>query len=305
MDPKAIIALNELSVKGETEHADDELVLRFLRTEQRLVNAIAPAHHPYLWLALPVELTASLKLPGGTLFWKALQRLSTKDLELTLRWKERMERGLYFDEAGIVYPEQPDGDEAPSTPPFLFNDSPARGLHVARDLEGGALSFDVKEWRASPIPPGETGVPNAWGLGPNQHRAVLDAVAKKIWVLPDYEDPGHHNPSSPKYLPQKSLLPQRPERLLAAALPAEGQSANTTWWAYCEHKFFHRFQGSAFDNRPVVHWNGTTNPLAKQNCNVKFTPTLDSHVDATLRKQLMALGPVQGCGCRELTETGR
>ena len=45
MDPKAIIALNELSVKGETEHADDELVLRFLRTEQRLVNAIAPAHH--------------------------------------------------------------------------------------------------------------------------------------------------------------------------------------------------------------------------------------------------------------------
>ena len=274
MDSKVIIALNEFSAEGEAEYDDEELLRRLLQTEQNLFRAITPVHRHHAQLAVPYELTSSFALPGGNLFWMALQRLSSKELELARHWKERVDRGLYFDDDGAVCRDQPDSDGAISTPPFLINDWPARGLRVARDLDGGVLSFDLKEWRVPHIPPGETGVPNAWGPLLNQYRAVLDAVAKKIWVLPEYENPGHHDPTSPKYQSQKSLLPRRPERLLAAALPADGQSAGTTWWAYCEHKFFHRFQGSVRDGRPWVHWNGTTNPMAKQNSSVKFAPTL-------------------------------
>ena len=108
-------------------------------------------------------------------------------------------------------------------------------------------------------------------------------------------------PTSKFFDRSKSEIPVRHERLIAAALPEDGRSSGTTWWAYCEHKFFHRFKGGLRDNRPLVHWNGTTNEYAKQNRDPDLAHTTEDLVPVDLREKLLSQR-VEGCGCREIRQ---
>ena len=71
---------------------------------------------------------------------------------------------------------------------------------------------------------------------------------------------------------------------------------------YCtprqDRGFFHRFQGTLRQGRPLVHWNGTTNPLAKQNRTPGYSATNDAHIPHEVRPKLIRQR-VEGCGCRE------
>lgn len=107
-------------------------------------------------------------------------------------------------------------------------------------------------------------------------------------VLPNYEDDGRHDPSSNKYINGKSHIPKKAFEILRKAKPEN----ETTWWAKCEHGFFHRFQGSTVKSIASVHWNGTTNPNASQTI-------VESTVPAELKTLLRDL-VCYDCECREL-----
>jgi hypothetical protein len=173
----------------------------------------------------------------------------------------------------------------------------AHGLGEAHGRQGLAISFDVAPWQVSvlQIQRDEAGVvttgdvANAWCDGlEGVHRRVL---GRHVAVLPEYDNPGHHDPSSAHYVAGKSRLPRNARRVLDQAIPSAGQAG--TWWAKCEHGFFHRFSGSVRGHRYVVHWNATTNTNAAQ-------PTREDDVPSAVRKRLDGLGPVRDCGCVEL-----
>ncbi len=70
---------------------------------------------------------------------------------------------------------------------------------------------------------------------------------------PPYENPGHHDPSSPNFRgggSMTSVIPPNHEQLFSRAIP---EPDGRTWWAKDESGNYHRFQGSTGG---PVHWNG-------------------------------------------------
>jgi hypothetical protein len=183
---------------------------------------------------------------------------------------------------------------------------PAPSLRAAWLHRGLCWSADRPDWRAATITilvreaPGEwrtEKLVNAYSaqLSPD-HKAALGA---HVSVLPDYEDPGHHNPTRPehaKYKNEKSKIPEQASRILRHAVPEDGQ---TTWWARCEHGFYHRFQGSERNGWVCVHWNGTTNPNATGNLD-RRTATTEHDVTPNVKERLAKMPPVSDCGCRDV-----
>lgn len=125
-------------------------------------------------------------------------------------------------------------------------------------------------------------------------------------AVPDYENPGRHDPEGRtpeqqreyvQFRGRKSEMPRRAEDLLRRSVPVEGK---VCYWALCEHGFFHRFEGSLRgdgEGWPQVHWNGTTDPRACGN-RQEAGRTTDEHVPAAVRERLRLFGPTGGCGCR-------
>ena len=123
-----------------------------------------------------------------------------------------------------------------------------------------------------------------------EHKLWL--VECELDVLPAYENPGQHEPDflsnrQVPYDPKKSFIPIGAEKLLASARRLK----DGRWWAYCECKAFHRFQGTPRSEWPLVHWNGTTHRNAKQITAISDVPT-------ELQKLLKADPTVNDCGCR-------
>lgn len=293
---RAIMAMNERSVEGTSEHDDGELLKRLLLTAREIHRVVVANHRARLRVAWPEEVLGDWALPGGTRFREALQRLRGQERDLARSCEPFFTNGVLFDGQGFLTEE---GERAGSEP-FLLLDRLARGLRVARDADGVTISFDVDTSRKPRIPDDDGGVLNAWSQRPEGHRGAVKRLGMTLVVLPEYENPGHHDPSRKELDRSRSLIPERHERLLQAALPVAHTSTSTTWWAYCEHRFFHRFMGSIRDGRPLVHWNGTTNPHAKQNRDpTEYAPTVESDVPSDLRERLRLLR-VEGCGCREV-----
>jgi len=148
------------------------------------------------------------------------------------------------------------------------------------------VSLQVAQWMSASI---NAVACNIWS--PTRLEGLRGSVLDtELAVLPLYENPGHHDPDSSARDPAKSLLPVSASRMLISALPED--QGRTTWWAYCEHRFFHRFAGSRSGIDIKVHWNGTTNPNAKQTTAMTSVPSWI----------MPALKPfvVLNCGCREL-----
>lgn len=276
--PEAHAVLNELSFSGAPRgEVDTELMQALGKALLALRRAVAVHDQPRVVFKTPPGLGA-LKLPGGTPFSKALSSLPD-DLRVVVH---SLLDGPWFD------------DSIAAT--WHFADAPALGLGEALALKGLAVSLDRPAWRAPEIPVqrksrrgAHAKVPNVWQATlADSHRAVL---AQHVPVLPAYEDPGTHDPDSPKYDHQKSHLPRNAAHVLRHAVSADG--SHGTWWAKCEHGFFHRFDGALKGARWVVHWNGTTNPNARR-------VTREEDVPGDLRKRLEGLKPVEDCGCREL-----
>ncbi|WP_434043939.1 MULTISPECIES: hypothetical protein [Sorangium] len=131
-----------------------------------------------------------------------------------------------------------------------------------------------------------------------KHRAALERLG--LTVLPRYVNPGHHDPTSPefiKYKNEKSQMPVHAERILRHAVPADGSPGCSTWWACCEHGFFHRYDGNDEGGLVNVHWNGTTNPNATGNRRaIRKATTAPTNV----KDRLSAMPRVADCGCREV-----
>jgi len=70
---------------------------------------------------------------------------------------------------------------------------------------------------------------------------------------PDYENPGHHDPSSPKFRGGGSMtskLPSDAEEVYKHAIPTKD---GETWWGRNSEGEYYRYQGE----NNVVHWNGS------------------------------------------------
>ena len=299
MPDHAMIALNERSAEGVSDREDDELLRTLLQTAREINGAVIAHARPRLRLqfAWPEEIWRDWALPGGNHFRSVLQRMRAKERDLVQRCQRFFDDGVLFDDQGLI--DFGDGEKIRSEL-LLHLGVVARGLRVARDTEGAALSFDVDGARQPRVPDGESGIANAWSPRPEGYREVLKRLGAKLIILPDYENPGHHDPNSPGFDPSKSKIPERHGRLLRAALPVDGTSTSSVWWACCEHRFFHRFQGSLMDGRPRVHWNATTNQNAKQNRDPDYASTTEEFVPLKLRGDLRPQLVVEGCGCREI-----
>jgi hypothetical protein len=294
---RAILVVNELPWAPAVGAHDDDLVL--LRTLAECIleirRSVSSHHVNEIGIALPEKLY-SLQLPGGTRFGEALKRLRLSGGEgrnvaelMTLL----LLRGVTFDSAGCCAAWECDNPAEVAYGEF----SKAAGLAIAVARGGLAVSLATAPWKRSSLrvevaystsERREVDVPNIWDK--NLSDVQLAPIAAHLPLLPLYENPGHHDPAKPPFLTWKSQIPRGGERLLSAALPTIDRR---TWWSYCVHGFFHRFQGSVRVGRLVVHWNGTTNRNARQ-------ATSDEEVPKDLRSQLVRF-PVTQCLCRELT----
>jgi hypothetical protein len=277
-------ALNELSLTlfDDTNDLDDlDLVGKLGVLVHNVHQCITRADRGRLRLAVPSTFETDV-LPRKTATKAAVSQLKKSKPDLAK---------LLF----LVLTSGPWFDDLQSTE-CIFQNSPANGLAHALALKALALSLDVSPWRASPIVVTTHGrtdrkhnVTNAWHAIDVPHRVVL--AAKGLRVLPFYEDPGHHNPRRKTFVKTKSHLPGNAEHVLQHAIPEPTDVR--TWWARCEHRFFHRFSGSKRDGWIVVHWNGTTNPNATE-------VTSEDDIPKVVRSELERSPVAEDCRCAQV-----
>lgn len=262
-----VIAVNELSFFSKSDMPDLDLLGQFCSTLAALRNAVPRHMRNEVSFGTPEVLGPSPRLPGGQSVSKLLAKFEGDDRTLLLTL--------------LDFPGLPCGLPAQ----FQCNDEPAHGLGHALKSNGLAISLSTLHWSIDGValvsldPDVPSGlVANAWK---NElaatHRAAL---RRHIAVLPEYHDPGTHDPTSQHYDSRKSHIPLRAKWILSHAQPH-----NDVWWARCEHGFFHRFGGG-----DPVHWNGTTDPDAVQ-------PTAEDLVPSEIRA-FWKDRFVSDCGCR-------
>jgi hypothetical protein len=281
--PTISAAINELSFGTVETATDAELLERLARTLLALRRTVAVHDRHRVAFFGPSNL-GSLALPGGSKFMAALQLLLRSD-ELLGQQLLVLLDGPWFDVSENAL--------------WQVDGAAAHALSFAFSQPGGlAVSLDASPWQRSRLPMKATGrrarnasVLNAWQPElAAEHRSFMDA---QLPVLPDYENPGTHDPTSSKYVQGKAHLPENADRLLEHAVPTGRTLA--TWWAYCEHGFYHRFSGSRVRQRLRVHWNATTNPDATQVTRVE-------HVPGVVKARLALLVPTTDCECREVND---
>jgi hypothetical protein len=290
----AFVAINDGSFAPPPAGASDGAILSGLLASYRhLKNSITQIDHDQLVVATQEGIFAA-HLPGGTTVSAALKAMSSRDVAAQLR--QLLSKAKPFDlEKGEIA-----GVEAVRFGKVLFNQRFVAGIQAAYSVNGSSLSCGINDWNQHlRVTVRDASGAEASELIANVWQEDLDLYNKQtlqsseVRVLPDYEDPGHHNYKGPNYQPGKSHIPSNALRILSAALPEN----RTTWWACCEHRFFHRYAGREVNEWPLVHWNGTTNPDATGNKNaVRTTVEL---VPISIRRILEKF-PVDNCGCKEL-----
>ena len=260
---------------------DFHLVQVLAKTLRALRSSVAIHDRSKVVFVSPPAL-GGLRLPGGTPFLTAISRLKYQDDRLATLLLSMLD--------GPWSPEI--GHES-----WRFQGIAAFGLSEAIASQGLAVSLDSVPWQQATLPVETSNVAggrkrrvvvNAWRESlDEEHRVTID---RHLRVLPTYENPGTHEPGNAAYKRGKAHLPANAERVLSYAVQSPGRPG--TWWALCEHGFFHRFAGATRGLRPLVHWNGTTNPRASQ-----VTP--ENEVPTGLRAHLESLEPARDCGCRE------
>ncbi|MRG91323.1 hypothetical protein [Polyangium spumosum] len=280
---------------------DASLVGRLARALQDLVGNVAEYRKNDVEVCLPIA-----GLPAR--MHAALRALEKRDMDLAKRTRQVLTKSsAMFDERGRV-----EGQRVPADDVAMKGGQKVAALSAAWNLQAICWSAEHPDWREHVIhvdvvaPSHAMGAPsvtNLWNEVTNEHRKALSLHVRE--VLPRYENPGHHDPESPtpeqqanygKFRGKKSEIPRNAVRLLRHAIRDERGGA--TWWALCEHKFFHRFQGSTnIDGWPLVHWNGTTDERAYGN-KVPEERTTVQDIPPKVRAELETRGPVDGCGCR-------
>jgi len=292
----AHIVLNELSLEcalGAPRRSSVDLLMDLIRAIQSLRRNVAQHDEERIVPVVPDAL-GSKTFPDGTTVLKALNAVDAQDQVAAAFLRRILSAGPWFDDQGIVNSVVVTSDRVDVR---IFGKLGA-GLRAALDLDGLTMSFHQAPWSATPLQATVTTddgssrmevLENLWTTVLTLSQ--LGAIEKHVAVLPEYENPGHHEPDGPHYIQGKSHIPREAERLLRYSLPAD--AARTRWWARCEHDFFHRFQGSLRGQRIRVHWNGTTNPKATDT-------TSEAVVPIDIRNQLRGMEPARSCGCREL-----
>lgn len=294
---RAHLVLNELSFNSTRvaqQHNGVDLLKRLALTIRSIRRSVAQHDEDRIVPVVPDGLGAKC-LPDGTTVQKALHLLSLQDQDAAALLRRVLSTGPWFDDQGLVISIAVTSDRASA---MLLGRNGA-GLRAALDLGGLTVSIDIPPWQVTPLSlmvTTDTGatrteaLENLWTPVINASQLLI--LGKHVSVLPDYEDPGHHEPDSLNYVQGKSHLPRAAEQLLRHSVPSD--ASKTTWWARCEHEFFHRFQGTPQGQRLRVHWNGTTNPKARET-------TQESVIPIDVRNRLRQMEPARNCGCRELT----
>lgn len=246
-----------------------------------------------------------ITLPGGSTFGAALKMLAHIDRDAVVWFRQFLGKGLVLEDAGLMT----DLEIRPGN--VTLAGKKVSALQAAWRHDGITWSADRLGWREDEIivecenedgACGAQRICNAWSSTVSLvHRRKLDSQG--VTALPQYQDEGQHNPEGKtpeqrvaytKYRGSKSEIPRNAERLLRRAVAVEGKLC---FWAYCEHRFYHRFEGSPQAGWPLVHWNGTTDERAFGNRQPGGGLT-EQHVPAAVRERLQRLEPTRGCGCR-------
>ena len=263
-----VVAMNELSFAGSSSTTDVDLLRGLGRTLRAAKSRVSERHRRDVSFRPPEVLGPAPKLPGST-------RVSTAIRQVT----DEVERNLLlmlFDYPGIP---------CPLPAQFHHNGEPAHGLGHALGETAPVVSLDVPPFQRDvlrvdssrpTVPTGD--VANLWTV--QIPARWLEALRRHVDVLPAYSDPGHHDPGSGKYKNGKAIRPRGAERLLSHAVLAD-----TGWWTRCEHGFYHRFA-----REDPTHWNGTTDPNARQ-------VTRDNDVPAAVRAYWAKRPGITDCGC--------
>lgn len=263
-----VVAMNELSFARPTSTPDVELLRTFGHVMRVVQARVSERHRRNVSFRPPDILGPSPRLPGGSRVAKAIGQI-TDEVERTLLV-------MLFD-----YPGLP----CPLPPQFHHDGEPAYGLGHALEATTPTVSLDVPTFQRETLrvdsahPTVATGdVANLWSLPVPE--VWLSALRKHVDVLPEYSDPGHHNPSSGRYVTGKAVIPRGARRLWShAVLDAGG------WWTRCQHGFFHRFA-----TEDPTHWNATTDPDARQ-------VTREGDVPSAIRNYWALRPGVTDCGC--------
>jgi hypothetical protein len=277
MSPR--FALNERSLESETSSTDDsELLLGLFASIKGVQDCLSFPHRNFECVT-PADL-GNRPLPAKTAFSAALSRLlADPDNDLARLGLVTLTKGPFF-------------EQVDSSPLQVFGE-PSVGAGYAHKANGLIFSLSVDPWKRDEVDGLLTDeqqwvvVPNIWC--PTIRSAQRVRLQSFASVLPNYQDPGTHDPGSANYIVGKSHIPFGAPVLLRRALCRPDDPY--TWWAYCHHRFFHRFSGSEVAGAMQVHWNGTTDPRA-------VDVTAIERVPKEIRVQLTALGPELGCGCR-------
>lgn len=274
---RARCTLNELSFARAVGIASDEVLLQSLvRTWVSLLWKVPLHDRNRIVFEWPID-AWTLSMPSGSAFSAAMARLQKSNSTLATLLKSAI-TSRPFDPSRIRAKATSDGKAG-------------HGLARALSSKGMTISLDVAGWQQSPIQVRTSrrtaAVCNAWM--PTLLEGHVRAIDRHVRTLPEYENPGTHQLGHIEFDSQKSQMPTRAQSLLQNSLREDRRNV---WWAYCLHGFFHRFSGS--DTASVrVHWNGTTNPNAKQS-----TPVAE--VPIKIQRRLKNRGGTPDCGCREV-----
>lgn len=279
----ADIYLNDASFRAAPDAPPDVSLFRQLFDSFLALRAAVPQHEEQNIVPLfPPTGIYPLQLPGGTRVAEALKRI---DPTLAQRYRAILTRGRHYQ------PPEPGGARR-----VLFQGEDLAAVHLAQSQGALCWSVGVAAFGVSVLGvsiESENGteqgaVANLWRE--SLEVLHLETLGRSVDVLPAYEDDGRHVPGDHRYVSGKAHIPTRAAEMLRHARKERDAS---TWWVYCKHRFFHRFQGRlASDGRVIVHWNGTTNPKATQSTEEQIVP-----ID--LRRVLIQF-PAPECGCREL-----
>lgn len=262
-------ALNELSFRVRSSVADVELLRRLGRTMRAVKDRTSAHQRSSVAFRVPEVLAPSPEMPGGSRVATVLRQV-----------EDEVERQLLL--VLLDYPDLP----CPLPSKFHHAGELAHGLGWVLRNRSLAISLDVPGYQVAEldvvsddpsIPSGP--VANVWSEDLSQ--VQRETLRQHVDVLPDYFDPGTHDPSNPRYVPGKSVLPRAARRLLQHARVDDG-----VWWTCCKHGFFHRFAAAN-----PTHWNGTTDPRARQ-------ATREDDVPKAIRDywRLPSIR-VEDCGC--------
>ena len=299
------LVLNDASLTPPpTPLGDAQLLREILSAFLALRAAVADYDVENVRACTPMNVHG-ITLPGGSTFGAALKTLEHMDRDAASWLRRILGNGLVFDDNGLM-----NGLETRAGYVTL-DQKEVSALQAAWRHEGIVWSANRQGWREDEIVvefKNDEGACSTEHLC-NQWSSTVSLVHRRkinsrgLTALPEYQDEGQHNPEGKtaeqrnaytKYRGAKSEIPRNAERLLRRAVPVEGKLC---FWAYCEHRFYHRFEGSPQNGWPLVHWNGTTDERAFGNRQPGGGLT-EQHVPAAVRERLQRLGPTRDCGCR-------